>query len=627
MAKTPKKNPLPETEPDYPTHEVAAELEAGLETIYRDSNLSEMERLDQAHHSTAKKLLVGLTIFFGLLTVISWLGFFFFSTKKPVTAGQQVEVSVTGSDTPKGGEPTDYVIHWKNNDAVALGTASLEIRLPKEFTMLESQAAPQGETATWKIGTLAPGQEGSLSLRGIFLAPADKLLDLQAILTYRPSDFNSEFQKVATKTVKLTGSVLSVTVTGPDKVLPGDKVEADLGYRNDGPDSLDQVKIVAVLPDNFVLEDTDPTLTGNGTGWLIPTLGPGESGQITIHGSFATGAEGERDIQGQIGVLDSNGNFLLQNEASAKATVIQGNLVTALILNGETTSQPVHFGDLLRYAVTWKNTGTVPVSGVTLTAVLDAQPNRTLLDWNHLADKALGIRDGNRISWDKRQVPALARINPGEEGTLEFTVPLGAAPTGTVADANYHVNAGLEAHISQLGDEPVDRTVKTEPLDARLLSDTTMTAAARYFTSDNLTVGSGPLPPQVGEKTTYRVTWEVANSLHELADLRLSAKLPDNVVFTGFSRVDAGELTFDAATNKMMWTLNWLPTSVKTLDVTFDLGLVPTADQHGAAANLLGATIFEATDKATSDSLLETAPPLTTALTDDKQALGKEKVQ
>jgi hypothetical protein len=609
-------------------HLAASEVAEGLKNIFdEESDDTNMARLKQTHHSTAKSLTVGVIVFLALLTAVSWVGFFMFRPQNGGFAGERVQLTVDGPDTPKTSEPVTYLLRWKNGEGVSLGTASLELRLPKQFRVLDSPVQPDGETLVYKIGSVAPGRDGQFAVKGVFLATEGKEMDMQAILTYRPTDFNSEFQKVATKGIKLTGSALALTVTAPPKVLPGDKVTIEYRWKNTSELESDDVRLDALLPEDFVFESSEPAPAADTRSWPIGKIAAGGEGVVTVHGSFAPGAEGERNLSGALALLAEGGEVLPQAAVQSPTTVFKGDLVAALIMNGQTVAQPVRFGDTQRFAITWKNSGTMPAEDIELTAIVDATPDASLLMWNLLKDKAAGVRNGSRLTWTKKQVPALARIEPGEEGTLEFEVPLAMPPTATPKDPDFRVTASLEAKVAKIGGDQVDRTVKTTPVVGRLLTDVILSSEARYFDEDNLPVGTGPLPPKVGERTTYRVNWVVTNSLHELTNLKLSAKLPDGITWAGWSSVDAGDLKFDAGTSKMVWTLNRLPTSVQKLNVSFDVALVPGDDARSRFASLLEATILEATDKLTGDAVLETVGPLTTQLPNDDAAVGKGKVQ
>lgn len=611
---------------DHAAHE--KELESELHSIYDETGAAkpDMTKLEQARHSTAKKILVGLMVFFSVLASIAWAGVFFFSGGESKFSGEGVTLDVEGPAEVKSGELATYALHYKNAETIALGTAQIEVRLPKSFKVQSTD--PVSDDTTWQIGSIAPGKDGLVTIKGVFIAPIDKELDMQAILTYRPADFNSEFQKVATKGLKIAGSAIDLTVTGPSKVLPGDKVTLTFDYKNGSENSFEHLKVRAAFPTTFIPENADPApVDTDFKEWDVAKLGPNEEGKVTVTGSFASDAEGAQEVKGQVGFLDQDDAFQLQKEAAFSPDVLKGDLVTALILNGKPDAQPVRFGDTLRYAVTYKNTGNATLGDVQLSVVFETAPEGKIVRWNDLKDKAHGVRTDGKITWTKKQVPSLARIAAGEEGTLDFEVPVLDKPIAGASSTDYQVTAWLEAGVGTIDGDAVQRTAKTPPIVAKMVSDTALAAEARYFNADDIPVGSGPLPPQVGQATTYRVYWTLTNALHDVTDLKLSAKLPPNVTWTGLSNVDAGDLKFDASSEKIVWTLNWMPTSIKTLTVSFDVALAPTEDQRGKIATLTEGTIFEATDKQNGWPIILSAPPLTTAAENDQAAAGKGRVE
>ncbi len=616
------------SEDDFMSEDIPArDIRGDLENIYADADVSELDKLEQIHHSPFRRFLIGLSIFLAILTAISWLGFFLFSPQQAGFAGDQVEVSIEGTDEPKGAAPTEYMIRWKNNESIALGTSSLELRIPSSFQVTESPVQFDGEIATWEIGTLGPDKDGSLVIKGYFRAETGRQMDLQAVLTYRPANFNSEFQKVATKTVTVTGSGLVPQEAQKLSALPGDSITIPFGFRNESGMTLENIRLRAVLPSDFILESSEPALTGDSREWLWPELAADATASVTVTGTFDPNAEGARELKAEVGLTGDDNAFLTQATQSIPSEVFRGDLLTSLILNGQTNDQPIRLGEQMRFAVTWRNTGTLPIRDVTLTALIGQEDDKQIFNWDTLVDKAGGIRDGNRLTWTKKLIPALETIEADDEGSIAFTLQLDAAVEPVTTEEKPGVTSSLEATIAKIGDETVGRTIKTAPIAGRLVSDAIATADARYFDTDNQPVGAGPLPPKVGEATTYRIYWQVDNTLHELNNLRMSAKLPDGVVWSGYSDVDAGDIRYDAASGKIIWTLNWMPLTVSKLQMAFDVTLTPTAGQKGNYADLLEASIFEATDKMTGDSLISTAPPLTTALPNDTEAIGKAKVE
>ena len=605
------------------------ELEEELATIYGEKKdegaEADLSRLERAPRSTARKVIFGLIVFFAALAAISWVGFFYFSPRDDKFSGDRVSLVIDGPTAIKSGELVTYKIAYKNGENVPLGTAGIEVRLPDTFTLISSE--PAIDRNAWKLGSLPPKGQGEVSFSGIFLAPLAKEQDIQAIASYRPADFNSEFQKVSTKTVIVESSVLELKIDGPKKAMPGDTIEFTITYENVSDTAFEDLAVIAEYPSGFIPESSVPESAGETISeWRIGALGAKGTDSIKVTGAFASDAQGDIEIKARIGYLDAAEAFQDQAESSFTTEVMQGQLVTALILNGKTDNQAIRFGDTLRYAVTFRNTGSASLGNVEFTAVLETEPESGLLMWNELEDEAEGKRDGGRITWTSKQVSMLSRLEDGDEGVIEFSIPIAASLTGA-ADNGFKVTCWVESSIESIDGDVVNRSSRTQPLVAKVLSDTALTAGVRFYDDNGIPVGSGKIPPEVGETTTYRVFWRLTNSLHELSDLKLSAKLPENVAWTGESDVSAGDLRFDAADRKMIWTLNWLPTTVTSLDVGFDVSITPSDDQRDKIPTLVDATIFEATDKVAGEKLLISKPPLTTALEDDPFGAGKGRVQ
>lgn len=604
------------------------ELEDELTEIYSSDDRGihrDMSRLERARGTTMRKFLVGMIVFFGALAAVAWAGFFFFSPTNDKFTGEDVTVSIDGPGEVKSGEETTYVVKYENGEGVALGTSALEVRLPKAFVVTSTE--PATENNDWHIGSIGPGKSGEVHITGVFLAGTGSELDVQAILTYRPADFNSEFQRVATRTLLVGDSVMTTSVSGPDKVLPGDEVAIEFTYENTSPNDFSDLVLRAEYPEGFIPTSSDPeSEDGDFHEWRIDKVPAGEKGTVTVHGNFASDAQGELVFGSTLGFLDDAETFQKQAENTFTTEVLQGELVTTLIMNGKTSDQPVRFGDTLRYAVTFRNTGESSLGNITLSVQIDSEPETGLILWNQLEDENGGVRDGNTITWTSKQLRQLERLDANDEGVIEFLVPVSAeVPEG--AEGDIQIKSHVTAKIESIDGDVVERETQSQPMVAHLLSDTALAGAARYFAEDSSPLGKGPLPPKVGQATTYRIVWHLTNALHDLSDLRLSTKLPQNVRYTGNSSVDAGDLSFDAGEDKMIWTLNWLPTDVSDLNVAFDVEITPTEEQSGKIPTLVDASIFEATDNVAQSTMLLSLPPMSTAAEEDPLAAGLGRVE
>jgi len=276
-------------------------------------------------------------------------------------------------------------------------------------------------------------------------------------------------------------------------------------------------------------------------------------------------------------------------------------------------------GNTLHLAVGYENTATEPVQDVSIKVRFEPP---IFLDWAHAENTASGTVSGNSITWNKKQIGVLERLPPGQEGTIEFSIPVLNNATGTSA-----FQVVTEATMKSVGETIVNRTIKSTPITFRFRTDADLTNHARYFSEEGAPLGMGPLPPVVGQTTRYRIEWNLAKTSHELKNLAVTAMLPKRVAWTAKSVVGAGELRYDATTRGVTWSLNRVPGDVKDVSASFDVDLTPGELDAGRFADLLGETRVEFTDADVNEIVSRTKPPLTTDLQNDEGAKSKGVVR
>ncbi len=605
------------------------DLDRELKRIYSDQDgaLPDFTRLDGKPSSRLRSLL--FAIFGGglLIAAATWAGIFLFSRATGFT-GEGVELSVQSDGSLTSGSEEQLVIAYKNHERIPLARASIQFKAPDGFQVTGSDPATAA-SGSWDIGSIPSGGEGQVKVRGYVKRELNAALTFQAELDYKPADFNSDFQKVASHTAVVQDAVLSLSATGTDEMTPGDEASYLLSYENRSDQPLEHMRLIVDPLDGLLPDGSDPKQDADvALQWTFPKIEAHAKGTVKITGTFAATARGQKTLQAHMGFVGDNGLIDIA-DANTTTNVLKSNLNLTLLVNGSDKPPIVSFGDMLYFAVRYENAGDVSLKDVTLSAALPSEPDgKTLLDWVSLKDDLNGKRTGSTIVWTKKELPALTALSPGDKGEIDFSVPLIRAPFSDVKTSAYVVHAVASATIGKAGTVSGSRQVDTTPLDVTLQSDTSFEAYGRYFTDDGTPVGSGPMPPQVGQKTVYRITWVIQNSLHELTDLTATTVLPQGVKWTGIDRqVDAGSLTFDETGRKATWRLNRMPTSVKAVTVNFDVEFSPEAEDAGKIADLTGDNRLEAFDKDVGTVILKTVPAIGTDLLGDQNAAGKGVVR
>ncbi|MBI4090173.1 MAG: hypothetical protein HY421_02105, partial [Candidatus Kerfeldbacteria bacterium] len=169
------------------------------------------------------------------------------------------------------------------------------------------------------------------------------------------------------------------------------------------------------------------------------------------------------------------------------------------------------------------------------------------------------------------------------------------------------------------------------PLIVKVVSAVTMTVEGRYYHETGEAVGSGPLPPTVGQTTTYQINWYVGNVMNELKDLTVTAVVPSHVTWTGKGiSTTAGSVTFDAASRTVSWSLNRLPkgaaSTARAIAADVELSITPTADDVGSILILLEQSKLTTTDSFTGTKIEVVRDRVTTDLSSDANAAGRGAV-
>lgn len=599
------------------------EIGATLKSIYGGEGQAVDMRVHRAIRPKKKNFLIGLIIFFGLLAFMSWLGIFVFG-RFGGSAADNLKLNIIGEEKPVAGREAQYEVRYKNNDEFPLASAELGIFLPKSFIMSGAEPA-LGEKNILKIGVLNSGDEGIILIKGKFFAIEGAEEVLQAVLTYKPANFNSNFQKVSNFTAVISGSSFDGSLNGPDKLVAGDMAAYKLTYKNKSEEMLANVAIDVIFPQNFIVSTTTPAM-GKNNRWDIGKLEAGGEGSIELKGFFSSEAKGAQEIILRLGIIDNDGGFLPLIEKKAAVEVINSDLATSLIVNGADNFNAVKWGESLNYSITYKNSGAKTLYGVKFIMNISGMPNeggKTIIDWRSLKDLNRGKIFNEDIIWTKNEISGLSQIKPGEEGTIDFSINVIAKPANP-SYKDYKIDSTLSSEIEKIGNMAVRRKLQINKITAFINSDAEFTSQARYYDNDNSIVGFGPIPPKVEEKSTYRIYWKVVNSMHELNDLKVSANLPEAVVFSS-PKTDAGTVALDSSLKKVVWLLNILPNSVNVITAQFDVSIIPSAANAGNIISLLEKIEFSAKDKSTGGMIIISNGDETTALPDDQFITSREK--
>lgn len=608
-------------------------FQKGLSKIYRnkDGSLPDISHLEVKRKGRWQLILVSSLVIVILLSAISWLGFIIFNPTYRFS-GQSIKLDLKGQQSIASGDEVIYVLEYKNIEKVTLKNVGFIFRYPEGFEFDSAAPEPANEFNTsWQIGDLAKNQEGKIEIKGRIIGEVGSLKTIDVTASFQPENFSSSFKETASFSSQVTSSILEIELDGPTQILIEKKATYKIKYRNASDQDLENIKVSVLYPTNFVFQAAEPAAffreedaRNLNNQWLIETLEKNQEGEIEITGGYLADQDfPEVDFKVQIGFLEvETDEFSLQLEKGFKTQIVDPGLTLNLIINGSNQDQPINFGQTLTYSIIYKNLGQQELDDIEITAILDSD----VLDWDTLEDKNLGVVEGKKIIWGKDQISEFDLVRSLDEGSINFSIQVKSADDIDLEEVNLRAENKATVTLAKIGElEAEDIEIESEEITNNINTDIQLKIEGRYFDDDNIAVGTGPLPPVVGQTTTFRIFWAIANSLHEVKNVAITTTLPNSVEWDDKYLVGAGDISYSVKDNTVTWSIDRISPN-KTfdeVDVWFDISVTPAKNQVKKLLILTDQTILNATDNVTDSEITKIGKAVTSNLEDDPIGGGR----
>lgn len=558
---------------------------------------------------------------FSFVVVLAFLGgiayglYYYFTHSRGT--GDNLELNISGPKAVSSGEEFFYTIDYRNVTNSILKNVSLEINYPENFLFIDSSPVNPDKT-NWQLPDLAPYASGSLKIKGRLLAQEGSDNILTARAAYYLDKYSTQFKKESSISVSIKDLGFDLALDYVSSALVGEDNSLTLNFSNI-KNLIPEFNLTLTVPDNFSIATSTPLATdglkleriGDGV-WHVSGFDPSAASQsCTLHYQVKE----KRDDKQAIGLrfeADGAANQIYTfYDKSIDLEIIKSDLSLALELNGSRNDQAVNFGDALNYTVIYANKGNASMKNVVLSASIQGEA----LDWSGFKDRNGGERRNSVITWTKDQIPALAELKAGDEGRIAFS--LAVAPFKKDINPESKLSAYAQYSIGNSEEFKENADTSSNKITSALNSNLNFKEEIRYFDEDNTPVGTGPLPPRVGEKTSLRVYWTLHNDLHDLNEVQIDMPLATGIEFDQNGRTSAGAVSYDPNSRIVTWSLGRLPASVSQATAEFNIALTPTPDDANRIMVVADGSTAKALDTDTGQVIERKSGPKTSKLEDD----------
>ena len=544
-----------------------------------------------------------------LIIFLSVAGFFFYRGLNSFDR-DKIKLEIEGPERTISGEETRYVVKYENKTKLALTDLKLTFHYPENSIPLNSDSLDQ----TIDLPNLDPSQSGQVELSVRIIGLKNETKRAWAQLSYQPVSLSAHYTNQAEFLTEIISVPLILDFDLPQRLVSGQSFSFSLRYSNQADVSFEDLQIRLEYPSGFIFQSAEPEPLEDDKVWSLGELSEGEQGKIFVQGSIQ-GEEGDnKSFKASLGLFKDD-QFTVYTETVDGLKISLSPLSVSQIVN-DSVDHITQAGQTLDYRISYQNTTDIGIKNAVIVSKLIGKA----LDLTSL-DTKKGSFDGlsQTITWNSGNLPALGFLGPGQDGRVDFSVRIkDPLPISSYTDKNFTVKntVKIDSLENPLSLENIEIAGQSE-LVTKIASQISLQAQGYY--SDDQISNTGPIPPKVGQMTTYTIKWRLINTSNDLSQVKVRASLPPHVQWMNKTSPANANISYNSQTGELVWDIGDLQSATGVLlpvkVVAFQVGIVPGVVHLGNLMELIGSSQATGQDNfvnlelATSDRAIDTDLP------------------
>ncbi len=578
-------------------------------------------------------LLVFSVAFFVVATV--WAVIVFWDGGRLVSSGN-IELTVTGPREVGAGEEASWAVTLTNRNHAPIESVFLIVEYPAMSRSFTSGTNTSLTRERISLGTLAASEVKKQTLRAIVFGELNSVQVIRVAVEYRLSGSNAIFDRSAEASFLISSTPLSLKVELPESLGSQQEVVGRLEVGSNSESVLTGISVAVEYPPGFIFRSADPAPVNGSSLWRLGDLAPGGRRTITFRGTLS-GQDGDlKAFHLAAGVEASSPSIggevlaVIYDSYVQEVEISRPFISLSVLANGQTGSEVIiPLDELVRIDLAWANNLPDEVSAGELVVRLDGQ----ILDRRSVnVNKGFYQSNTDQITWNRQTLPELERLPAGGSGKASFsltTVDWGSLRSlgAGLSSSDIKLTASFRGRRLAAGGK-TETVEQTEELI--LKTKTVLQLSGQSWQRGGPFANAGPVPPRVGEETSYAISLAVINALNDVTDGQVSATLPPYVRWLGSVSPSSETVTFDEETGRVIWDLGTIEAGTglasATREVFFRVAFTPSLSQVGATPVILTQPILTGYDQVVRENLSHEGRNLTIDTSDSEARLGDDKV-
>lgn len=547
--------------------------------------------------SIYKKFFIFAIIFF--ILSIGFAVYMHFSDNTSVSANK-IDLVVLGNAFAKGGANLPLEVEIVNRNNASLELVNLIVEYPSGASDdITSMTRLPRDT----IGTIGAGERITRNTQVKLYGEEKSIRNVKVSLEYHPEGSNAIFTKEIIYPVTISEAPLSMKMDAPDDIVSDQEMTLNIQsiLNTELPNS--NMVLQMSYPNNFVFEDSNIKPDFGNSIWNLNNISKDMPFNLTIKGKVV-GLDGDEMVfHAYAGIGDPSDKSAVKvvyNSLLHKMTISKPFLEAKII-----SPDYVSGGDKVDVKINWANNLSNRVTDTIITAQVTG---------SGLVDKSIipngGFYDSlnNNIVWDRNTNPELSSIEPGQSGTLSFSIDTKSfiGLYDNISDPEININVDIKGREPNLGSsyKEVDNYSNKK---IKINSNFQIATSASYL--------SGSQQPKAETETKYNITWSLFNTVNNVSEAKAVAVLPVYVKWV--SALGGEDVTYNEFTREVTWRIGQVRsnTGFKTSrEASFTVSLTPSYNQIGSVLELVKEISLTGKDTFTGSNLNSSQKSVTTKL-------------
>lgn len=561
-----------------------------------------------------KNIFLGSVVFFLIAVGIS--AYMFVGGVNTISS-KNVSLEITTRSFVDGGELFPVTVTLVNNNRASLELATLVLAFPEG-----NQNNPNAvKRITRDIGSLASGATRQESFDISLFGEEGSERALKASLEFRVSGSNAIYSSDSETSLVIRSSPVRLVANIPESIVPNQETTLQFTLAGNGTAVLPNTAFTVVYPSGFTFVRSDPAPSLDSNVWFLGDIPITGQKTISITGTFSGSRNELKTIQASVGIQDTRNERLLSTIYNSISEIIP---LTNTFLDIQTKISsntdaviPISATSPSSVEISWVNTLDTQINNVEIRARLSGSAYDPLRVQGNA-----GFFDtaSNTVIWTRQQNPSLASLPPGATGQVSFSLNPKSSLIGQ--------NPTIDIAIDIIGFDNSGKRLSAERVDVKKLvinSDINVLARSLYYSGP--LQNTGPVPPKVGQETTYTIDWQVTNSRNRVSGLVMTTTLPLGVTWKDVMvpQNEKNNLSYNTITRQITWNIGeMVPGTLTSKTVSFKVSVTPGANQVGSVIDLTSDVVMTGRDEFTKTDITISRRPLSTRLINDTSNVGAE---